>query len=469
MVTKNRKTWQKNAITMSLHKIILIIVFTTISFGSSFGQSTVLQQYIKKALAHDPAIVQQNYLAKKAYLATTEAKTLQLPTVNFNSTYSTAVGGRSINFPVGDLINPIYSTLNFLTPAQFPKFPENAVPNINEQLVPKNFYDVRIKTQMPLINTDIKHNKNIKNSILNLQNTELPILQHNKVKEIKLAYFNYLKTHTAQKIYQSAAGMLFEIERINKMLIANNMASPIVLLRTQNEQAKIQAEHDQNKLNTQNAQYYFNYLLGVDYQSKITIDSSFLKAAVAIINTETLYPEIKKLQAGLDLQQAILAQQKSFRKPKIGALLDVGSQGSLANITAKNPFALLGVSIDLPLYTAGRNQLKIQQQEQDILLARNQQAHVLAQLELQAAIAQNNFDASIKALPAKASQVATTNRIYTELNKKHSQGQANIIELLEVHNQLTNNLLQQSIAIIDTWIKHSEWERALAAYQITQP
>ena len=38
-----------------------------------------------------------------------------LPDISMNARYTVARGGRIIEFPVGDLLNPVYITLNMLT------------------------------------------------------------------------------------------------------------------------------------------------------------------------------------------------------------------------------------------------------------------------------------------------------------------------------------------------------------------
>src|SRR5579863_6852626 len=39
-----------------------------------------------------------------------QAKALYLPSLDFSARYTRANGGRSIDFPVGDLLNPVYAT-----------------------------------------------------------------------------------------------------------------------------------------------------------------------------------------------------------------------------------------------------------------------------------------------------------------------------------------------------------------------
>src|SRR5580698_5955994 len=41
-----------------------------------------------------------------------QARARYLPSLDFSARYSRSNGGRAIDFPVGDLLNPVYATLN---------------------------------------------------------------------------------------------------------------------------------------------------------------------------------------------------------------------------------------------------------------------------------------------------------------------------------------------------------------------
>jgi outer membrane protein TolC len=76
---------------------------------------TNLDGCIKTALDHNETIKQQQFLLTKSLYALKETRSLFLPSVGFNGTYSLADGGRTVDIPVGDLVNSVYKTLNQLT------------------------------------------------------------------------------------------------------------------------------------------------------------------------------------------------------------------------------------------------------------------------------------------------------------------------------------------------------------------
>lgn len=444
-----------------------ILIFLLMGFGS-FGQSDILNNYVQEGLKNSQTLKQQSFQLQKAVFALNEAKTLFKPNINFNTTLSTAQGGRKIEIPVGDLVNPVYTTLNALT--QTNAFPQ--IQNTSEQLVPKDFYDMRVKTTMPLLNAELKYNQAIKNEQISLQQTEIQVYKRELVKDIKLAYINYLKATEALKIYQNTLKLLRESERVNESLIKNGSANPTVLVRTRNEISKFDAEIDAARGNQKNAAAYFNFLLNRDFSEKITLDSlgkEGLKFDLADGHRE----ELDKIKTGIEINRQILGLNQSYKKWKIGASLDVGSQGRFAqiasadkNFISPNAFVLLGVSFDLPVYSFGRNQLKIKQSEMEIASLDAQMQQVRNQLDLQAEMAKNSLNSAKEIYESKASQVSTSERYYRDMMRRYKEGNLNFIELLDAQTQITTAQLQQSISLFDVWTKWVELERAKASFQL---
>jgi len=444
-----------------------LLLMMLLSFGT-VGQSEILNNYVQEGLKNSQTLRQQNFQLQKAIFALSEAKTLFKPTVNFNTTLSTAQGGRKIEIPTGDLVNPVYTTLNKLT--QTNNFPQ--IQNSSEQLVPKDFYDMRIKTTMPLLNAELKYNQVIKQDQITLQQSEIQVYKRELVRDIKLAYINYLKATEAIKVYENALKIVRESERVNESLIKNGSANPMVLVRTRNEISKINAEFDNARGNQQNAAAYFNFLLNKDFTEKITLDS-LEKGAFKLDLSEGHREELDKIQMGISINRQILGINQSYKKLKIGASLDLGSQGRFAQIASAdknfftpNAFVLLGVSFDLPVYSFGRNQLKIKQSEMEIASMDVQLQQAKNQLNLQAELAKNSLNSAKEIYDSKASQVSTAERYYRDMFRRYKEGNLNFIELLDAQTQITSAQLQQSISLYDVWIKWVELERAKASFQL---
>src|SRR5688572_32581076 len=148
----------------------LLIILLLFGARGAYAQ-TNLDTYIQTALNNNETIKQQQFLLTKSLYALKEAKSLFLPSVEFNATYTIADGGRRIDFPAGDLLNPVYKTLNQMTGT-------NTFPQLQNQSIllnPNNFYDARIRTTYPILNAEIEYNRKIKKQQYDLQKIEISL------------------------------------------------------------------------------------------------------------------------------------------------------------------------------------------------------------------------------------------------------------------------------------------------------
>ena len=103
--------------------VFKIISTLIVSFLMSLplGAQPALDGYISEALKNNNALKRQQFELDRSLLALKEARTLFLPSVTLLGDYTRAAGGRTIDLPIGDLLNPVYNTLNQLTqPHNFP-------------------------------------------------------------------------------------------------------------------------------------------------------------------------------------------------------------------------------------------------------------------------------------------------------------------------------------------------------------
>ncbi|MBK8884572.1 MAG: TolC family protein [Bacteroidales bacterium] len=117
-----------------------------------------LEKYIETGLKNNLVLQQKNISLENAMNALKTANRLFFPSVDFEGDYQSGDGGRSISFPVGDMLNPVYRTLNQLTSSD--AFPE--ISNMETNFFPQNFYDLKVRTSLPIINSDLIYNQTIR-------------------------------------------------------------------------------------------------------------------------------------------------------------------------------------------------------------------------------------------------------------------------------------------------------------------
>jgi outer membrane protein TolC len=428
------------------------------------GAQHNLDNYILHALANNESIKQQQFILNKNLYALQEAKSLFFPMVNFNTTYTLAGGGRTVDFPVGDLLNPIYKSLNQLIAGN--NFPQ--VQNESILLNPNNFYDVKLHTTYPLINAELAYNKKIKSQQYDLQKAEIAVYKRELVGQIKTAYYNYLQAASAIKVYENALLLVNENVRINTALFNNQKVNRTAVIRSSNEVTKITAQLYTAKQQAANAQALFNFLLNEPLNTAIKIDSISTIPAASIITDTTINrrEELLKLTTAIAINKNILGLANTYKKPKLNSFIDVGLQDFNLKADSKSLYYFTGLSLEWPLFSGGKNKYRVKQAEADLKVAASQKSYVQQQLALQVKIAINLFNTAVINYQANLSQVAAAEKYYNDLLRLYKEGTALYIELLDAQNQLVAAQLQASISLYDTWIKQAEIERANAALPI---
>jgi outer membrane protein TolC len=404
----------------------------------------------------------QQFTLKKSIYALNEAKSQFFPEVSFNTTYTKAAGGRSIDLPLGDLMNPVYTTLNQLTRSS--NFP--VIKNQRVLLNPDNFYDAKFHITMPLLDLELNYNHKIKGQEVTLQQIEVDIYKRELVKDIKEAYFGYAQSVQATLIYQSALKVAEENLRINNALFKNDKVSISTVLRSESELSRYQSLLETARQDQKSAQAYFNFLLNQALETEIVVDNYNDPATdpALIDSTVDKREELKKLNTALSISDQVTGLNKSYIVPKLGTFLDLGSQASDWQYSDRSRYYFFGVTLQWTLFASGKNLYRIAQSETDKEIIKSQINFTDDQLKLQLILARNAYNSSLAQYISALKQLAASEKYYQDELRLYKQGQALFIELLDGQNQLIGAQLQRNVSLYDTWIKAADIERANAGF-----
>jgi outer membrane protein TolC len=335
-------------------------------------------------------------------------------------------------------------------------------------LNPDNFYDAKFRTSLPILNAELVYNKRIKSQQVDLQKAEILMYKRELVKEIKTAYYNYLKATNAINIYQSFLNLLEEGERVNRKLFENHKINRTAVIRSQNEVSKISASLTSAKKTEESARYYFNFLLNRSLTDSILTDDTPLEPAQDLLqlNEVSSREELKKLEISKDINKNLTGLAKSYLIPKVGTSLDLGSQAFDWKFNKNSRYYLLGVSLEWNLFSSGRNSYKIKQSIASQYATDAQSSYVRQQLLTELQVRKATLESAIAQYKAAQSQLKTSQTYYNDMTKLYKEGMAIYIELLDAQNQWVDAQLQSNIALFDTWISLTAIERANASFNI---
>ncbi|MDN3654188.1 TolC family protein [Ferruginibacter paludis] len=425
----------------------------------------VLEQYIRLGLKNNLAMQEKQFDLQKSHLALQEARSFYLPTISFQSDYNLAKGGRSIDLPLGDLLNSAYASLNKLTASTDFKM----VKNQQFALMQPVFQDTRIQTNVSLVNQEIRYFNLIRKEAITEKQAAVNVYKRELIKDIQAAYYHYLLAQQMIEIYKNAGELLRDNIRYTEVLIRNERALKSSLLKVQvqlssNAALLLEAE---NKSKT--AAAYFNFLINAPLDASIVTDAGFYQtsnlAAKDNLKENRFGREEISLVQSLTRQSALLVKkEKAAWLPQVGAFFNAGIQGRNYKMNSDNAYLFGGVQLKWTIYNGSKTSSRAKQAATDFQMLQVQLTETTRQIEVETINKKLELNSALAKLTASKSNQQLALEIYRETQLRYRQGQALSIELLDAFTQLINSRLEFETNQTDILIKQAEVERATASY-----
>jgi outer membrane protein TolC len=449
---------------MLRRSFVIPIVLLLAHSAASAQNSSVLDTYIQTGLANNLALQQQGLDIRKSLEAVQQAKSLFYPTLSFAATYTLAAGGRKIDLPIGDLLNPVYGTLNQLTQSHaFPQIQNQAI-----QFLPNNYEETKLKFAYPLFNTDLKYNKLIQEQLVQSKTAQKAAYEHELQYQITEAYYQYLQALEAEKIWTNAHTVLTELKRFNESLVKNNVATREIVATADYELSKANNEISKLHSGQNTARAYFNFLLNRDLQADVTVDTSLLRKVLPVYKSDELIQqalsnrnEFKAMQAGMDANDTAIKLNEAKRKlPNAFIGGETGFQGYGYNLfNGKQAYVLAQVGVQYDIFNGGLTKSKIQQSKIEAEKVRAQYTEAQRQVALQVTKAWNDYEAAHNTWLTTRDGLAAAEAGYRIVNNKYKAQQALLIEYMDAQNRVTTARLQVLLAWIDVLVKEADLKK----------
>ncbi|WKN29711.1 TolC family protein [Porifericola rhodea] len=430
-------------------KIVITSLLIWLPLHLSMAQH-VLQQYVEEGVANNLALQQEELSLKKSIEVLQQAKANFLPQLSFEASYTAASGGRTINFPVGDLFNPIHATLNQITDSQ--NYPTD-LENVNEQFLPNNFHDTRLSLRQPLLNTDIYYGYRARQKMVKVQQAQHDAYRQQLIKEIKSAYYDYLQSLELISVYDSTELLLKELLRVNRVLVKNDKATEEVIYEAEYELQNLFAQSQTALQQSQAAKNYFNFLLNKELEAEIIVDKNLYDLPLLPKILEELQQsalanryELKQAEKGLLTTEALLQLQKNKKLPQLSLGILSGYQGFGYSFDENQDYVLAQFNLSVPIFSGGKINSAKQEAQLQLQSAQQQIAQIESQIQLQVSHAYHQFRTAQASYTAKLRAVKSAEKSFEITQTKYKLQQALLLELLESRNRYTNAQLELVIA-----------------------
>lgn len=446
-------------------KKILILIFFFLSSIAAFSQ-TNLDMYIQQGLDNNLALKQAEFSYKKSVAALKESRGLFLPSLNLNARYTRADGGRVIDFPVGDLMNPVYRTLNQLTGQQlFPTIPNEKIGFLREEE-----HDTKIELVQPLFQPEIYYNYKIKSNISRAERAVRNSYARQLICDIKTAYYKYISTVKVLKILEATQKLLNENLRVSNSLYRNNKVTIDVVYRAEAELASFQQQNEEAISNEKTAKAYFNFLINRRQETEIKIDSIQgsnqninISLDKAVNDALSHREELERIAFAEKAADSYIGLNKSGYLPNLLLSANYGFQGEKYRFTSEDDYWSASLVLRWNLFRGFQDKLKSEQSELERKKLELQKLELENQISLQVREAFYNLQVSQKSIAASELQERSAQKSFEIIDKKFKEGLASQIEYIDARSTLTNARLNNVIKQYGKLIRLAELENTIAA------
>ncbi|MBL7783215.1 MAG: TolC family protein [Saprospiraceae bacterium] len=437
----------------------------SVCLSNTYAQnSAILESYVQTGISSNLALQQQNADLRKAQESIRQAKSLFMPRLTFEANYTVAAGGRKIDFPIGDLLNPVYSTLNQITQTnQFPTLENQQI-----QFLPNNFHETKVSFAFPIYNSDLRYNRDIQQQLFQSKAAQKAAYEHELRYQITETYLNYLQAMEGEKIWQNTKTVLQELRRFNESLVKNNVATRDVTATADYELSKADLEIIQLRKSQNDAKAYLNFLMNRDLGVDILADTLLLQSEVLAYEPAGLISqamekraEFAALRAGM--QAAELDVRRNDANSKIPDFYlggSVGFQGFGYKFNKEQAYALAQVGLTYDLFDGGQRKSKTQEARIESEKMHTQYQQVQQQVALQITTAWNDLESARNAHQTAQMGLRAAEETFRIVQNKYRASQVLLIEFLEAQNRVTVARLQNVLAWSNVLLKESALKQA---------
>jgi outer membrane protein TolC len=404
-----------------------------------------------------------------------EARARFRPSLDFTSRYTHADGGRTIDLPVGDLLNPVYAALNATAGTSF-----TPIPNQTIKFLRPTEQDTRFTMTQALYDARNAPALAASRELHRSATASLAALRARLVRDVKQGYYALVAARDGAAILDHALELARDNLRTNQSLFTNGKVTRDYVLRADADRLALEQQKRAAASAVTLAASYLNLLRRAPLDTQVpiaTIDSESAAGARAELAGRTggatlarltdfaidRRPELTALAAALAASGDQESVARAAFKPRVFLSVDAGSQGERYRFGSDDRFVLASVVVQFKAFSGGADTARVASSRAatDALRADREQAKLGIELDVQRAL--EALDVADASLDTAAQRAAAAEAALTIVSRKRDLGQVNQTEFLDARNSVTDAELNLSRTRADALARLADLEYAVGA------
>jgi outer membrane protein TolC len=416
-----------------------------------------LQRVVDDALAANLELRASAADVRQRIAALDQARARYLPVVDVAARYSVADGGRTIEFPVGDLLNPVYDTLDELLQAsgQASRFP--TLRNEQYELLREREQETKLVLEQPLYEPRLGPALAASREDLNRAEAELAALRARVVRDTQQAYYQWLAAQQAALVLEATRELAQANLDANESLYRNGRITRDLVYRAEADVLEVEQQRIAAASRVRIAQSYVNLLRDAPLATPLPqaqIDGPAVERARErlVLRLAGRAPDAARLQevatgrraelrsldaaiaggeAGQDLARAAF-------KPRLAFGAEAGIQGEEYGFGDDERYALASVILRWNTFRGGADRAALREARAftEELRATRDLAEQQVRLEVQQAI--ENLEVADASLETAFKRTEAADGALRIASRKRDLGQINQAEFIDARRAMTD-------------------------------
>lgn len=454
--------------------LFIALCCSSVAIAQQRPLQTVLDDYVAEAMRSNLALQSEGFSVEQSRAALAAARARYLPELGLSARYTVNQGGRDLDFPVGDLLNPVYSTLNSMLAAQgqpgrFPSIENQSIP-----LLRPHEQDTHLTLRQPIYAPAIAAGVRAQQALLGASEQQRIAVARQLKRDVTTAYLNWLQASAAVEIVNGTRDLLAENQRINQALFNNGKITEDQPLRAQAELLAIEQQLQQSQDSATQARSYVNFLLNRPLETPLetAVDSNAIDQMSAPVAGElpqlteqatAQRPELKQLQQGVAAANEQISIARAEAWPTLSLGVDAGIQGEKYGVGSDYNYASASLLLTWKFYAGGGLKAQVNQAKAQARRLQSQQAALDQQIALQVQQAADRYRTARQSLATAQARVAAARAAFRIAGRKRDEGAINQVEFLDARTALTNAELNLNVTRYAVLIEAAQLEYTTAS------
>lgn len=448
--------------------------------GPAPAVQTTADQLVMEAIASN--------LEGQMYYATVEqriaaldiARARYLPTLDLQLRYSRADGGREIELPIGDLMNPVYATLNQLLAAQGQPAPFTSIENQSFPLLRPREQESKLTLFQPIYDARISAGASAASNELRAAEDGFEAFRVRLARDVRQAWYRWLGARQQIVILDATVDAASANLRVNESLYRNGKITRDLVYRAEADLLEIEQRRRIAGNLERQAQAYVNLLrnakldtplpavtiapddvtvLGADLARRLTLgrlELAALQAAAAESRAE-----LRQLDAAIAAAGDGERVARAAFKPQLALVVDAGSQGEDFSYGSEDQYVLASAVLRFNLSRGGADRAALREARAVGDGLRAQRAYAAEQINLEVLQSLQNFEVATDSLAAAAKRVEAAEGAFRIATRKRDLGQLSAAEFIDARRALTDAHQGQNLLRVEAFSSLAALEYAV--------